>query len=88
MRPDWRDRSWLQYANLHTVHELPTTHPDALVTITEAKDMSKGTRAARSLDTSVRRGSLPVARDGNGSLIRNERGEPLHLLRTVATQVT
>ena len=79
----WRDRSWLQYANLHTVHELPTTHPDALVSLEEARRIFP-TLKRNTLNQWVARHILTPALDVQGRQQRDVRGTLLYRIGDIA----
>lgn len=83
----WRDRSWLDYANLHTVHELPTTHPDALVTVADAKNIYRGRVRPNLFDLWVHRGVLKPSLDDAGKPRRDVRGVELYRLGDIAARV-
>ncbi len=76
----WRDRTWLTFANLHTIHELPQTHPDTLVTIADAKAIYRGRIRPNLLDLWAHRGALTPASNHDGAPLRDVRGAALYRL--------
>lgn len=82
----WRDRTWLQYANLHTIHELPATHPNALVTIADAKAIYRGRLRPNLLDLWVHRGTLTPAIDTAGVPLTDVRGGALYRLSEIESR--
>lgn len=81
----WRDRSYLDYANLHTVHALPETHPDALVTLEDARRVIPAVKR-NTLNQWVSRGVLTPATVEPGRPARDVRGALLYRLGDIAAR--
>lgn len=82
----WRDRTWLTFANLHTLHQLPTTHPDALVTLEDARRIFPTVRR-NTLNQWVSRGVLTPAVDTDGRPERDVRGTLLFRLGDITARL-
>lgn len=81
----WRDRGHLDYANLHTLRELPATHPDALVTVDEARRVLPAVKR-NTLNQWVARGLVRPAVDEHGRARRDVRGAVLYRLGDIAAR--
>jgi len=72
----------------HAHQSLPTTCPEQLVTIDDAKRIYKGRVAPKAFDKWVERGTLPQAVGADGRPAHDVRGRPLYRLATIDLQAT
>lgn len=84
----WETEARFMLAVREAHQALPTTHPDELVTIDDAKRIYKGRVRPARFNAWVSTGVLPPARDGDGRPRRDERGDVLYHLATIDLHVT
>lgn len=83
----WRDRGWWDYANLHTIHELPNTRPDALVTVEDARRILTGLKR-NTLNQALKRDrDRPEADRRIPERSRDVRGQALYRLGDITAAV-